>query len=419
MKRQVVPVVVMSLVLAALWTVAARVRASDPFTVNTTTAGDQEHPDVAFSADGRSVVVWQSENQDGDDRGVFARWFDWKGVALTGEVQVNTETVGSQHGPRIDGDDLGNFVIVWDDSNSGIRARMFDANGVALTVELDAAGPAPSPFEPSVSVNGDGHFVVTWLAADGHDRYVGARRYDPDGTPLGATISVAAYTHPIYFTPEGTGVELLADRSFLAVWTDGEEVYGRPYDSQGDPTAGQFQVSQLDYPYSFHSMGVDVAAEGVGRYRVVWATDINLEETTVMTRTVSPPSFLGTLTDLWIISSDWPGPGFSMTGDGDFVVTRIGGYWPWELEAQRFDKHLNPLAQHNVIDNLPDGWCASRVAHGGRDSREFIVVWQEPPMGDPSTDIRARIFSHAIFRDGFESGDTAAWITRAAIPMSR
>lgn len=80
------------LVLTAVSPAAAQIPFGDPFIVNTTTAGDQRSPDVAVGPDGRFVVVWRSEDRDGSGWGVIARWLDWDGTALTGEVQVNTTT---------------------------------------------------------------------------------------------------------------------------------------------------------------------------------------------------------------------------------------------------------------------------------------------------------------------------------------
>ena len=48
---------------------------------------------MAIDADGDFVVAWQSDGQDGDDDGVFARRFSTpRASPLAAEFQVNTYT---------------------------------------------------------------------------------------------------------------------------------------------------------------------------------------------------------------------------------------------------------------------------------------------------------------------------------------
>ena len=48
--------------------------------VNTTTMNTQSNPSVAIRSSGEFVIAWDSWNQDGGDRGVYAQRFDvtWK-----------------------------------------------------------------------------------------------------------------------------------------------------------------------------------------------------------------------------------------------------------------------------------------------------------------------------------------------------
>jgi len=395
------------LMLLAIWPATAQTPAGEPFTVNTTTDGFQTGPDVAAAPDGVFAVVWQDEVQDGDGWGLYARWFDATGEALTGEVQVNRLTAGDQLHPQIDSDGQGNFVIAWLDLTFGVRARRFDGVGMALGDELAVTPPGPGPADQSVSANAAGSFVVTWLRPDLSNRVVEARRYGADGLPLGKPFTVS--TFPQFLWLDGTEVELLDDLSFVVAWSDGEEVSARLYDSNGSPAGAEFQVSQ-GYPYSSFSSYVDVGSEASGRFRVVWTTDVNLLEVTTMTRTITGGGALGPLTDLDLRSPEYDVSGFSMTRGGEFVVTQVS-YWPRTFQGTRFDANHNPLSQFEVAGDADDSLGGANVAHQSADSQEFVVVWAENPPGGFVPDIRARCFSPRIFSDGFESGDTAAWST--------
>jgi len=48
-------------------------------------------PTVAMDAEGNSVAVWISENQDGHESGIFAQRFDSTGNPLGNEFQVNSQ----------------------------------------------------------------------------------------------------------------------------------------------------------------------------------------------------------------------------------------------------------------------------------------------------------------------------------------
>jgi hypothetical protein len=81
--------------------------------VNTFVFGTQTEPAVAMHDDGGFVVVWQSEDQDGDYIGVFGQALDGGGHPLGGEFQVNTETYDRQDVPAVAASGGGEFVVVW------------------------------------------------------------------------------------------------------------------------------------------------------------------------------------------------------------------------------------------------------------------------------------------------------------------
>ena len=75
------------------------------------------------------MVAWESDGQDGDQSGIFARSYTPFGVPGP-EFQVNTYTTSAQHAPSVGG--ANSFsVIAWqsegqDGDLAGIYARRFD-----------------------------------------------------------------------------------------------------------------------------------------------------------------------------------------------------------------------------------------------------------------------------------------------------
>ncbi|RZK14236.1 MAG: hypothetical protein EOO43_16640 [Flavobacterium sp.] len=107
-------------------------------TINTTTTGVQEFPAVATDGS-HIVVVWQGP--DGSGNGVYAQIYDISSGTFgtpkfSSDILVNTTTTGDQSNPSVAMDQNGNFVVTWLGFNStssyDIYAQRFDVNGNKL-----------------------------------------------------------------------------------------------------------------------------------------------------------------------------------------------------------------------------------------------------------------------------------------------
>lgn len=140
----------------------------DELQVETTTAQDQRRPDVGITSTGDFVVVWESEQQDGDQGSVHAQRFSSDGARLGGELQVNSWTTGHQAGPRVHVDDRDFFFVVWesegvDGQDGGLRGRRFDVSGVPVWDEFTVnLGTTFRQSQAAISRRPDGRFAVAW-----------------------------------------------------------------------------------------------------------------------------------------------------------------------------------------------------------------------------------------------------------------
>ena len=55
------------------------------FPVNSTTSGNQRNPSVAAAKNGNTVVVWESDGQDGSGPGIIGRRFNGSGAPMGAE----------------------------------------------------------------------------------------------------------------------------------------------------------------------------------------------------------------------------------------------------------------------------------------------------------------------------------------------
>jgi uncharacterized delta-60 repeat protein len=224
------------------------------FAVNVTTTDDQIYSQVSMAADGSFIVVWQSQNQDsGATDGIYLRRFDSAGVALTGEVLVNTTVVGNQSLPSIDINVFGDFVVVWTDDvqSGGIYAQLYSADGTARGGEIQIADAFGLTNFPQVQIDNSGNFVVTYQDndIDGDGWGIAVRRFDRDGNPVTAETLVNTTTSS---DQQYSAITMTNDGQFVVVWTDtnAQTVESRrfaTYTSENGDTAS-FDVVLKDPP---------------------------------------------------------------------------------------------------------------------------------------------------------------------------
>jgi hypothetical protein len=146
--------------------------------VNTFTSSDQSRPRIACGGDGRFVVVWESEGSDGDDASslsVQGRLFDPDGTPAGADFQVNTYTDSAQSAPGVAMMADGRFEVVWtsdgspgdDDSSTSIQRQPFAAGGGRIGGQLQVNTVTRlQQREPDIAMNADGDFVVVWDDTD-------------------------------------------------------------------------------------------------------------------------------------------------------------------------------------------------------------------------------------------------------------
>ena len=246
------------------------------FPVNSTTTGKQQNPAVAAAKKGNSVVVWESDGQDGSGLGIIGRRFNASGNPLGEEFQVNSFTSGRQSKPSVATDTAGNFVVVWeslgqDGSSDGIFGRRFNVSGNPVGEEFQVNSSSPgAQVSPAVASDGPGNFVVVWQSSDGNATGIFGRRFTRSGAPVGGEFLVNTRTPGAQKFPS---VASSVSGDFVVVWqskgSDGNKngVAGRLYSSSGSPASGEFQVNSFTRN---NQSRPSVASDRSGNFVVVW-----------------------------------------------------------------------------------------------------------------------------------------------------
>ncbi len=91
---------------------------SSEFQANTFTAGYQANPSITGLNDGKFVVAWMTNSQDGSEAGVYAQMYNANGTRFLSEFQVNTYTANNQWWPYVTGLSDNKFVVIWESGSA-------------------------------------------------------------------------------------------------------------------------------------------------------------------------------------------------------------------------------------------------------------------------------------------------------------
>jgi hypothetical protein len=368
------------------------------FRINTYTIHEQSHAAVASDSVGNFVVVWESDEQDGSNPGVFGQRYASTGAPLGPEFRVNTFTPDYQNDPSIASDSAGNFVVVWssldqDGSGLGVFGQRYASTGAPLgpefrvntfTLDYQAAS--------SVASAATGNFVVLWTSVDqdGRGRGVFGQRYASSGAPLGPEFRVNTYTAHDQRYPS---VASDAAGNFVVVWSslaqDGPDrgVFGQRYANTGVPLGPEFRVNSHTTDGQFVERSSSVAVDAAGNFVVVWSSfnqDAGQSIGVFGQRYTSAGAPLGPEFRVnTFIFGHQRSPSVAADSSGNFVVA-----WASEAEdgssygvfGQRYDASGEPRgSQFRVNTYTTSQQLLPSVAADAAGS--FLVVWDSVQDG--------------------------------------
>jgi hypothetical protein len=137
------------------------------FLVNAATAGNQGHASVAVAFGGEFVIAWTGD--DADVRGLFYSAFDAQGTPVPGQsdVQINTTTALNQEDPEVAMDGSGNFVTAWRGeetvSNTEIYAQRYSSPFGVVDLILEAKAEGTLALSPLGLLAGALFGLLAWL----------------------------------------------------------------------------------------------------------------------------------------------------------------------------------------------------------------------------------------------------------------
>lgn len=307
--------------------VSAAIKINGPeFHASTSVTGDERTfpapaRSVGMTPGGDYVVTWTAPDDSG--LGVFAQRFEAAGVPQGSEFRANSVTTGDQRESAVARDSQGNFVIIWtgpDAGGLGVFGRRFDAQGTPLGAEFAVANTvAGDQKNPAIAMAPDGRFVVLWASPDGDGDGVFARRFAADGSALADEFRV---------NEDSTGNQAVpaiasdASGNFVTAWRGpagaAAEIRFRRFAADGTAQAASTTASVT----ALVDATLAVARNAGGAFTLAW-TEGDGDGTGVLARRYdSAGAALGTAFQVpTTLTLDQLEPGVAMASDGSLVVT--------------------------------------------------------------------------------------------------
>jgi hypothetical protein len=368
---------------------AAQVPLGPEFRVNTYTTDRQLYPSVARHPSGNFVVTWTSL-QDGQSYGVFGQRYDDAGTPLGPEFRVNSYTTSRQDWPSVAGDSSGNFVVVWDSqdedgSDTGVFGQRYASTGAAVGPEFRVNTYVTGEQTlPSIAVDASGGFVVVWQSfpQDSGQWNVFGQRYATSGTPLGPEFRVNTYPQASY--TGGAAVASEMSGNFVVVWHSaldggGLGVFGRRYSATGVTLGAEFRVNTYTtgnqrYP--------SIASDATGNFIVVWDSDQDGDGYGIFGQryastgaAVGPEFRINTWT-----TSRQDFPSVALDSSGNFVVV-WNSYAEdgsnWGIFGQRYGSSGAPIGTEFRVNTFTPSYQVDPVVAADA-AGNFVVVWDSP-----------------------------------------
>jgi hypothetical protein len=359
------------------------------FQVNKHTTYDQKNAAIAMDRGGNFVVVWSSYGQDGVSNGVFGRLFDPNCSPLGEEFQINATSSGNQTEPAVAMDAVAGFVVAWqgpglaEEDQEDIFARRFEPNGMPIGSEFRVNSyTQDQQLLPCVAMNINGTFIVVWESSntpEQGDKAICGRLYDCNGVEFGAEFFINAESS-VYRYPD---VASDANGNFAVVWLEDKSsnsIMARLFDPNDTPRMDTFKVNTVRFSSLTRP---SVAMDAVGNFVVTWDGDPNLASLDDIHARLYDAN--GTpLGEQFLVNTILTGaqqyPQAAMNDDGEFVIVWDCRNDPnseseRDIYGQRFDSQGQPVGDEFQVNTYVADDQRNPAVAIGPDGR-FVATWQ-------------------------------------------
>jgi hypothetical protein len=235
----------------------------------------QRDPSVSSDFAGNFIVSWDDNRFDYHD--VFARRFSNDGTALDDDFIVNDYTNDSQLNAVVSSDVNGNFLICWEDGRFGYNGDIFyqeylnDGTLVDVNIKLNDDTKSENQGEPSIAVDENDNFIITWVDSRSGDKEVFAQRFTADGIAIEDNFKVNDVSGSNYIL--NPSIDISNDGKFIITWADFRngycyDIYAQLFSNDATPIGNNFEVNNISACMNFNPV---VVFKKNGDFIITWS----------------------------------------------------------------------------------------------------------------------------------------------------
>ncbi len=359
-------------------------------------SADQRSSSISTDSTGNFVITWTDKRNGHND--IYAQLYSSDGcfLGMNFKIICDSGTV-SWYDPSLSTDRSGNFVITWGDNRNGnwdIYAQRYSSDGTVLGTNFkvnDDPG-STNQYEPSVAVQADGNFVITWRDHRGPGG-IYAQRYGNDGSAIGANFRV---TDNQAILGHSSVISLDRNGNFVITW-EAMDIYAQRYSNDGSPLGTNFRVNDL-HGSPYWDASLSISTDGSGNFVISWTDERNGHNNIYAQRYASDGTVLGTnfkVNDDQGSTNQYE-PSVSVQDNGNFVITWTDARnADSDIYAQRYTNDGSTLGSNFMVTNTskenqsePDvklwngriynTWKDNRTDGTGYDIWANVLDWNNP-----------------------------------------
>jgi hypothetical protein len=284
----------------------------------------------------------------------------------------------SQWYPAMASDSNNTIMVTWVDGRKGnfdydLYAKRFGPDGNIVGNEIEVSSAGGPKWYPSIAADSNNGFVVAWHQVTGSYRDIYARRFGPDGQPLGSEFIVCAQS----FDQAYPGVAVNSRDEFMVVWEDyrsgtSADIYARLFHSNGTAAGNELAVSTG----TCWERSPEVAALPGGDFEIVWSDNSSGEYDIYAVAYDADAGQLGSRFDVCTAAGNQTQPAIA-PGKGaeyDTVITWVDDNSGWNnVHARRFDIGGWPIGKEVVANQSQNNQGEPSIAVDSLEN--FILTW--------------------------------------------
>ncbi|CAD8160136.1 unnamed protein product [Paramecium pentaurelia] len=346
-------------------------------------------PRVASFLNGGSVIVWQSELQDGSGYGVYAQLISPEGIPVNQVIRVNINTKNSQFLPDVTILPNNNVIIVWADGDIKIESELYfqifdqELNRIGTPTFIDyMALYYQQYYDRPLVVQGlsNNEFVIAWINTKNYQTSIFVSLFNNEGVQKRKNeISRPYFNNEIVINSNGL--------NFVVVYKDADQLAATIYDFEG------FELTSITHSiYGISSPSI--TSNSKQEYIICWSANNRIYYSLFDTNV----NLLGSILEVESLNTKADNPDITALSNGFVIVWQNQDFETLrsrKLRAQMFDTNGVPLGSSIEVNVLTINTEYPQISALNND--KFIIIWDGYK---PSVDEKKGIFMMKFGSDG-------------------